>query len=212
VCHYFSSSKKAENIKRAVSACGVRCRLFRVDLSSKKSLTSFVGKIRKLNISSLINNAGTYLASRDFTQLSVADLVGTFMVNAFAPALISSGVFPRMKNDRFGRIVNISSIAAKYGGSRKSMHYGSSKRALEGVTKTLAREGAPHNVLVNTVRPGVIDTAFHKKFPKNMKKRIAMIPLKRMGKPEEIADIVYFLGSERNTLVTNDTLTVSGGE
>ena len=117
-----------------------------------------------------------------------------------------------MKERAFGRIVNISSIAAKYGSSSSSMHYGCSKLALEGISKTLAREGAKDNVLVNTVRPGVIDTEFHKKFPKNMEKRISMIPAQRIGKPSEVADIVYYLGSEANTFITNETITVAGGE
>jgi len=210
--HYFSSGGKLEKLKKNIKNCGARSSFFKADLSLEKSVTDLVGKIKKLNIDSLINNAGTYLVNKDFTKLSVKDLVETFMVNIFAPVLISSAVFPNMKKRRFGRIVNISSIAAKYGGSNQSMHYGSSKLALEGVTKTLAKEGAKHNVLVNTIRPGVIDTGFHKKFPKDMKKRTAMIPLGRMGKPEDIADMIYFLGSEKNKFITNDTITISGGE
>ena len=102
--------------------------------------------------------------------------------------------------------------AAKYGGSSYSMHYGCSKLAIEGVTKTLAKEGAEYNVFVNTVRAGVIDTEFHKKFPKDMKKRIEIIPLKKMGSPHDIADMVYYLGSDKNNYITNETITIAGGE
>jgi len=140
------------------------------------------------------------------------DIHRTFMINAFVPFVISSAVFIKMKRNNFGRIVNISSIAAKYGGSAYSMHYGCSKRALEGITKTLSKEGASCNVLVNTVRPGVIDTDFHKKFPKDMQERIKIIPLKRMGQVEEVADMVFFLSSDKNTFITNQTIGVSGGE
>jgi NAD(P)-dependent dehydrogenase (short-subunit alcohol dehydrogenase family) len=84
--------------------------------------------------------------------------------------------------------------------------------ALEGVTHTLGREGASKNVLVNTVRPGVIDTDFHRKFPKDMSRRTAMIPMQRLGRPEEVADLVFYLGSENNTFITNDTITIAGGE
>ncbi len=210
--HYFSSEEKGGEIKKALSGCGVKCTMLRADFSSEDGIASFMKKIAGMEVDSLINNAGTYVSARHFTELTVDDLNKTFMVNAFAPVIIASKVFAGMKERGFGRIVNISSIAAKYGGSASSLHYGASKCALEGMTKTLAREGAGFNILVNTVRPGVIDTEFHKKFPKDMKKRIAMIPLKRMGKPEEVAEVLYFLGSDRNTYITNEVIAVSGGE
>ena len=92
------------------------------------------------------------------------------------------------------------------------MHYGCSKRALEGITKTLAKEGAAYNVLINTIRPGVIDTEFHKKFPKDMKSRIEMIPMKKMGTPDDAAYMIYYLGSEENRFITNEIIAVAGGE
>ncbi len=212
LCHYFSSGEKIKELKKTIEKFNVDCYLFRVDLSSKNQVQSFINKLEKLNIDSLVNNAGTYVVNRHFSKFKIDDIINIFMVNAFAPMLLTSSIFMRMKESRFGRIVNISSIAAKYGGSSYSMHYGCSKLALEGLTKTLAREGAEYNVLVNTVRPGVIDTEFHKKFPKDMEKRIAMIPLKKMGTPGDIADMVYYLGSNKNNFITNEIITLSGGE
>ena len=83
---------------------------------------------------------------------------------------------------------------------------------MEGITKTLARDGARFNVLVNTVRPGVIDTPFHRKFPKDMKRRTELIPLGRMGAASEVAEMVFMLGSDQNTYITNEIITVAGGE
>jgi NAD(P)-dependent dehydrogenase (short-subunit alcohol dehydrogenase family) len=80
------------------------------------------------------------------------------------------------------------------------------------MSKTLAKEGTKYNILVNTIRPGVIETDFHKKFPKDMKRRIGQIPLKKMGQPDDIADIAYYLGSEKNSFITNEIITISGGE
>lgn len=212
LCHYRSSKEKAEDLKKLINQHGVKCYFIRADLSSKKQIQRFKNKIVEFQIDSLINNAGTYTVSKHFNKLTFEDIINTFMVNTFAPLLIGSSLFMRMKEMRFGRIVNISSIAAKYGGSVFSMHYGCTKLALEGLTKTLAKEGAEHNVLVNTVRLGVIDTEFHKKFPKNMEKRVSMIPLKKMGTPKDVADMVYYLGSDKNNFITNEIITISGGE
>lgn len=212
LAHYHSSEAEAKSIKGSVVRLGGSCEIMGSDLSSRPQLEKFVKRCRALDIDALVNCAGTYSISKHFSDLAAEDLVRTFMVNTFAPFLLSSAVFDRMVKKRFGRIVNISSIAAKYGGSAYSMHYGCSKLALEGITRTLAREGAASNILVNTVRPGVIDTSFHKKFPKDMTKRVAMIPLKKMGKPEDVAEMVYYLGSDKNNFITNETITVAGGE
>ena len=212
LCHYFSSYESALELKRDIEKKGRICDLIQADLSTSNGIEKIIGHIKKFQIDSLINNAGTYVSQRHFSDLSYADLVDTFTLNAFAPMLLASFLIQKMKKNKFGRIVNISSIAAKYGGSAYSLHYGCSKLALEGLTKTLAKEGAQHNVLVNTVRPGVIDTDFHKKYPKDMSRRIEIIPVKRMGLPEEVAQIVYFLGSETNMFITNETIAVAGGE
>lgn len=92
------------------------------------------------------------------------------------------------------------------------MHYGCTKLALEGLTETIAKEGAEHNVLANTVRLRAIDTEFHKKFPKNMEKRVSIIPLKKIGTPKNVADMVHYLGSDKNNFITNEIITISGRE
>lgn len=212
LCHYYSSEEKAEKLRKLICKHDVDCYLFKANLSEDDQIHSFIKKIENFDIDGLVNNAGTYEVYKHFSELTVHDLTSTFRVNAFAPMLLTTNIFMRMKERGFGRIVNISSIAAKYGGSSYSMHYGCSKLALEGVTKTLAREGAEYNVLVNTVRPGVIDTEFHKKFPKDMPKRISMIPMKETGRPEDVADLVFYLGSNKNNFITNEIVTISGGE
>ena len=211
-CHYFSSCKSALGLKRDIEKKEQRCELIQADLATVNGIEKIIDHIKKCQIDSLINNAGTYVSQKHFSELSYDDLIDTFTVNAFAPVLLATFVVQKMKKNNFGRIVNISSIAAKYGGSAYSVHYGCSKRALEGLTRALAKEGAHNNVLVNTIRPGVIDTDFHRKYRKDLNRRIELIPVKRMGYPEEVAQMVYFLGSEKNTFITNETISVAGGE
>ncbi len=212
VCHYHASEKKASDLKAEVDRLKRNCLIIQADLSTKTGIEHLIKKVKKLDINCLINNAGSYITQKPFDTLSFNDILQTFSINTFCPILLTAAIFSKMKKEKFGRIVNISSIAAKYGGSSQSLHYGCSKSALEGITKTLAREGAKYNILVNTIRPGVIDTEFHTKHPKNMKKRIAMIPLKRIGTPEDVAHLTYFLGSEMNSYITNEIVTVAGGE
>jgi 3-oxoacyl-[acyl-carrier protein] reductase len=212
ICHYNSSHSEARRLRGHINSLGCNCEIIKADFTKNKDLKHFVNSIKGIRIDALINNAGTYAHNIHFTKLSLEDLSESFKVNIYAPFLLAAAVFNNMKERKFGRIVNISSVAAKYGGSAYSMHYGCSKRALEGLTKTLAREGAAYNVLVNTVRPGVVKTDFHKGSSKDMKKRVTMIPIKRMGNPEEVADMVFYLGSAQNTFITNQVISVSGGE
>lgn len=210
--HYRTNSKQLAQIRKMADENHADNLFIQADLSTTSGISKFNERIGNERIDCLVNNAGSYNIKKEYAALTFADLTKTFGLNTFAPILIAAKVFEGMMKRKFGRIVNISSISAKYGGARNSLHYGCSKLALEGLTKTLAREGAGYNILVNTIRPGVIDTPFHEKYSKNMDERIKMIPLKRMGLPQEVADMVYYLGSDQNQYMTNETVTIAGGE
>lgn len=214
ICHFYSSKRKANKLKKELDLLGAKSRFIQADFASKKDISTFLSKVKahSIDANSFINNAGTYVANKHFSKLTIHDIIGTFTLNAFTPMLLAIKVFEQMKKRKFGRIINVSSIAAKYGGSSSSLAYGCAKLAVEGMTRTLAREGAKYNVLVNTLRLGVIDTDFHKKFPKDMEKRISMIPMQRMGTAKEAAEMAFYLGSEKNSFITNEIVTVSGGE
>ena len=121
-----------------------------------------------------------------------------------------------MKEHGGGRIINISSVNVKYGGSAKSMHYVASKAALDNLTLGFAREGAKYNILVNSIRCGLIDTQMRAKTEgyseEDLKRRIDMVPLKRMGQPIDIARMALFLASEAGNFITGEIFTVAGGD
>jgi len=212
ICHYSCAEERTNKLKGMIKNYNVDYHDIKANFSSQDHIQDFVNELEGFSIDTVVNNAGTYTVNKYFSELVIDEINRTLLVNVVAPMMITGKLFTGMKKRRFGRVVNISSIAAKYGGSGYSMHYGCSKRALEGMSKTLAKEGAEYNILVNTIRPGVIDTDFHKKFPKDMERRIGQIPLKKMGQPDDIAEIAYYLGSEKNSFITNEIITISGGE
>lgn len=160
------------------------------------------------HIDMLINNAGVH----DLSGMQLDKINEVFLINAIFPSMLALEVFEIMKkNNLGGQIVNVSSIAAKYGSNTQNIFYGASKRALEACTRTLARDGLSYNIMVNTVRPGVTDTKFHDGLKRNMEKRIKEIPFGRAAQPEEISAMIYnFFG--KGGCLTNQTITISGGE
>ena len=133
-------------------------------------------------------------------------------VNVKAPFIISKHVMEDMKKNNWGRIINISSIWGTKS-IEKRTSYTTSKAALIGMTKTFAIEGAKHNILVNSVSPGFTNTELTSKIlsKKDRKELINKVPLKRMAKPKEIANIVAFLCSNLNTYITGQNIIVDGG-
>jgi len=167
------------------------------------------------SIDILVNNAGGIYGNKNFLEIDEDSWNQTFTLNVTAPFFLARDAFSFMKLHGGGKIINISSISAKYGGSGTTMHYGAAKAALEAITRGLAKAGAPYNILVNTIRGGVIDTPFHEKIQrdrKNLEERINLIPLKRMGKPLDIARMALFLASEAGDYITGEIFTVAGGD
>lgn len=176
------------------------------DITLIKDVVDRFGKIDYLiNCAGVLGNCSIFdMKSEDFDNI--------FTINSKIPYILSAEAFKYMKRDRYGRIINISSIAVKYGMGRDSaIQYAGSKAALEALTTGLSKLGAEHNILVNTIRPGVILTDMQKNRD-NLDKRLEMIPLKRAGTPKEIADMVIFLTSHRGDFITGETITIGGGE
>ncbi|MHA1372258.1 MAG: SDR family NAD(P)-dependent oxidoreductase [Promethearchaeota archaeon] len=207
--HYHLSNDNLSRIKHS------SLMLIKGDLSNSKSITEIYYKClssgRTIDI--LINNAGTFSYADSIETIKEKDFDRVLQVNLKAPFLFSQLVFNDMKKQGWGRIINMSSIGVKFGGSPGSLPYTVSKSGLETMTIAFAKAGAPYNILVNAIRIGVTDTKFHDLNPKkNMDKRINMIPLKRMASPQEISDTVFFLTSDKSTFTTGSIITIAGGE
>ena len=181
-----------------------------LDLSSNESIDHFL-RITDVTIDILVNNAGINLIAAG-SEVSDQNIEDTIQVNLVAPIRLIRGIVPHMIQNRYGRIVNISTIwtlVSKPG----RLTYSASKAGLNSITRTLAVELASHNILVNAVAPGYTNTELTK--INNTKDQIEeikkLIPLGRLAEPEEIAEVVYFLCSEANTYITGQVIFADGG-
>jgi 3-oxoacyl-[acyl-carrier protein] reductase len=158
----------------------------------------------------LVNNAGI-IKDKPLLFMKESewhDVINTNLSGAF---LCTKAVLKPMMKQRLGRVINIASITALAGRPGQT-NYASAKAGLIGMTKSLAREVASHNVLVNAVAVGVIDTRMTRQIPRDTLKQISeMVPLGRIGRPEEVAHVCLFLASDMSSYVTGTTINVSGG-
>ena len=181
-----------------------------LDLRSGSSIESFLGALTR-PIDILVNNAGVNMLS-SISEASDSVIQETLQVNLVAPLQLIRCVANQMMARRFGRIVNISSIWSIVSQKRR-LTYSASKAGLNGMTRALAVELAPYNILINAVAPGYVNTELTRQ--NNSEQDIhaikETIPLRRLAEPSEIAETVFFLCSERNTYITGQVITVDGG-
>lgn len=158
----------------------------------------------------LVNNAGV-IKDRPISFLKESEWDEVLNTNLKGAFLCSKAAIKPMLKAGAGRIINIASITALSGRPGQT-NYGAAKAGLIGFTKSLAREVAGHNVLVNAAVVGVIDTRMTKQIPREVLKEISeMVPLGRIGTPDEVANVCLFLASEMSSYVTGTTINVSGG-
>ena len=182
-----------------------------LDLSNDKSIESFVRLHKKEYFDVIVNNAGCNDVHA-IEQVTDEELTNMMQVNLIAPIKLLRGLVGAMREQHYGKIVNIASIWAVVSKEGRCL-YSATKNGIHGVTNTLAVELAKDNILVNTVCPGFTLTELTRKnnTEKQMEEISAAIPLGRMAEPGEIAEVVYFLGSEQNSYLTGQKITVDGG-
>ena len=182
-----------------------------LNLLEKNSVDEFISANRDKKIDVIINNAGINDINliEDITDDEIEKMLTT---NLISPIRLIRGFVGQMKERKFGRIVNIGSVWAVVSKPGRGV-YSASKNGLHGITNTLALELAPYNILVNTICPGFVLTELTSKnnTPAQIESLAKDIPLGRLAAPEEIADLVYFFGSEQNTYLTAQKIIADGG-
>jgi len=209
------ASNERENndlVVAEIAAAGGQAFPLYLDLTSQESIKEAVAAALKEagRIDILVNNAGV---TKDGFALRMRKEDWDFVlnINLTGAFLITQQVMPGMIKERWGRIINKASVVG-LSGNPSQANYVSSKAGIIGLTKGLAQELGSRNITVNAVAPGYIETDMTAKLPQEVKDRmLAAIPLKRGGKPEDVAAAVAFLASEEAGYITGHVLSVNGG-
>ena len=181
-----------------------------LDLSSFESMNNFLTNF-STSIDILVNNAGI-LKVGQHNELSSIDFQEILQVNVIAPFVLMSKLSHSMKENKYGRIVNVSSIWSQVSREGRSV-YSASKAAVDSLTRSFALELSPYSILVNSIAPGYVNTELIKKNNSqteldSIKKNIL---LERFAEPSEIANLVTFLCSEKNSYITGQVIIMDGG-
>ena len=210
--NYRKENEELENTKKEIEEIGVQVLAVKGDVANFEECENFVKQVieRFGQIDVLVNNAGITkdmllmrMKKEDFEQVIDTNLVGTFNV--------TKNVVPYMMKARSGRIINISSVVGISGNAGQT-NYSASKAGIIGFTKSLAKEIASRNILVNAVAPGFIETNMTDVLKDDVKQEIAKnIPLKRMGTAQDVANVVKFLASDDSSYISGQVINVDGG-
>ena len=212
IINYRTENEELMKLKKEIEQKQVRCLLLKGDVSNFEDCKKLVEEAtnRMNHIDVLVNNAGITkdmllmrMKPEDFNEVINVNLIGTFNM--------TKNVINYMMKERKGRIINVSSVVGISGNAGQT-NYAASKAGIIGFTKSLAKEVASRNILVNAIAPGFIQTDMTNILKENIKDEIAKtIPLKRMGTAKDVANVVKFLVSEDSSYITGQVIQVDGG-
>lgn len=212
---HFSKSGSVSTLatSREIENLGVRSLGLKMDVTHEENINDVIGHVEKTlgGVDILVNNAavmdGIGLLENQLPNIWERDI----RVNLTGAFLCTRAVWPKMKQKKWGRIINLSSFTAESGAFAQP-GYGASKAGLLGLTRSLALEGASHGITVNAVMPGFIATEAIDLYSPDMKERICKRnPMKRMGTPDEVAALVCFLASKEASYLNGAAIPVTGG-
>ncbi|UCF91384.1 MAG: 3-oxoacyl-ACP reductase FabG [Desulfobacterales bacterium] len=206
--NYKSNHDAAAEVKKKIEHAASQCRLLPFDVADPQAVQSVLSPLLENETPDvLVNNAGiardtllVWMRPQEWQEVLAVSLNGFFQV--------TKAVVNGMLRKRAGRIINIVSTSGQ-SGMPGQVNYAAAKAGLIGATKALAAEVAKRSILVNAVSPGFIETEMTKNLPKD--RILPLIPLQRLGTPEEVAAVVSFLCSERASYITGQVISVNGG-
>ena len=210
--NYAGNEQAAQETVEACRALGVQAEAFQADVSDPAACESLIAQVKERfgRLDILVNNAGVTrdgllmtAKAEDFDKVLDTNLKGAFCC--------CKAVYRPMMRQRYGRIINMSSIVGLRGNAGQA-NYSASKAGLIGLTKSLAKELAARKITVNAVAPGFIDTDMTAVLPQQAREAmLATIPMAHLGQPEDVAHAVAFFASDEAAYITGQVLCVDGG-
>lgn len=214
--NYASRREPAEKLVAEIEAAGGKVIALKGDVSKNADVVAMFDEAEKVlgPVTAVVNNAGITGKSSPLAKADPAVIRECIDINVTGAILVAREAARRMLPKKSGIIVNLSSAASTMGSPGEYVWYAASKGAIDSLTIGLSKELATHGIRVNAVQPGMVDTEIHALSSEDagrVERIRPMIPMQRIGKPEEIADAVMYLLSDRSTYVTGAILRVSGG-
>jgi 3-oxoacyl-[acyl-carrier protein] reductase len=213
---YHGNQAGAEKVREEIGRTGGKAIAVRADVRKSAEIRTLVEIVaRELGpIDILVNNAGSLVERQRILEVTEERWNDIMALNLTSAVLCSQAVAASMVERKSGAIINIVSIAGRNGGGPGAGAYATAKGGLITLTKSLAKELAPHGVRVNAVSPGVIDTPFHEVFstPEMIRNFVAGIPMGRTGTAHECATVIAFLASGAAGYIAGETIEVNGGQ
>lgn len=210
--NYRKYNEEIENLLEELRALGVKALAIKCDISNEDEVDNFIKEVKESfgSVDILINNAGITkdglllrMSEKDFNDVIDVNLKGTFNMTKAVSSI--------MVKQRFGKIINISSVVG-VAGNAGQCNYAASKAGVIGFSKSIARELASRNINVNVIAPGYINTDMTKVLPDKVREEVLKtIPMKKIGEPKEIANLVLFLSSDLSNYITGQVINVDGG-
>jgi 3-oxoacyl-[acyl-carrier protein] reductase len=213
IIHYNSKRAEADAVLKKLQALGVDAELVQADLATIEGTLKLARFIEPKTIDILVNNAGSLIARTKVLDFTPELWEKVMMLNLTSAFFVSQAVLKGMAERKRGVIVNVTSVAARFGGGVGALAYSAAKAAVSTMTKGLTKEFAPLGIRVNAVSPGTVDTNYHKSFstPAGLDGVRAATPVGRLGTPEEIADTIVFLCGDQASFIHGQVIEVNGG-
>jgi 3-oxoacyl-[acyl-carrier protein] reductase len=209
---YASSDQAAQELCREIEALGRRAFCYRCDVADFEAAGRAIGRIEGDlgGVDILVNNAGV-TADRLIGQMKPEEFDRVLDVNLKGAFYMIRHTYRGFARKRAGRIINIASVSGIAGNAGQA-NYAAAKAGLIGLTKTAARELAGRNITVNAIAPGFIDTDMTRKMsPQALERAAAAIPMRRLGRPQDVAHLAVFLAGDFAQYITGEVIRVDGG-
>ncbi len=213
IVHYNAQQAEAESVLQQLRDAGSDGEITQADLGTWEGTQALCAFASGRHIDILVNNAGSLVERTRVLQFTRELWDRVMMLNLTSAFFLAQAVLGGMAERKSGVIINMSSVAARFGGGLGALAYSSAKAAVSTMTKGLTKEFGPQGIRVNCISPGTIDTGYHRAFstPEGLDGVRAATPIGRLGTAEEIADLVVFLSSDQSSFIHGQVIEINGG-